>query len=88
MAVGSGIITEFIGVTFMAIYRSTLRQANAYMSVLERINAVGMAVQILDAIGNEEPKLKDATRAEVAKLLLQVQVPEAGGTSGTKSKEN
>src|SRR5579864_3792770 len=44
----SGIITEFIGVTFMVIYRSTMAQANQFMDVLERINTVGMAVQILD----------------------------------------
>lgn len=37
----SGIITEFIGVTFMVIYRSTMAQANQFMEVLERINTVG-----------------------------------------------
>jgi len=42
-----------IGVTFMVIYRSTMAQANQFMEVLERINTVGMAVQILDTIPNE-----------------------------------
>jgi hypothetical protein len=68
----SGIITEFIGVTFMLIYRSTMAQANQFMEVLERINTVGMAVQILDAIPNESTELKNSTRAEIVRLLLAV----------------
>jgi len=35
LAAISGIITEFIGVTFMVIYRSTMTQANQFMDVLE-----------------------------------------------------
>jgi uncharacterized membrane protein len=50
LAAISGTITEFIGVTFMVIYRSTMAQANQFMEVLERIHTVGRAVQILDAI--------------------------------------
>ena len=34
----SGVITEFIGVTLMLIYRSTLQQAGTFMTVLERIS--------------------------------------------------
>ena len=52
----SGIITQFIGVTFMVIYRSTMAQANAFMVVLDRINSVGMAfrysIQFLKPKGN------------------------------------
>lgn len=67
----SGIVTEFIGMTFMLVYRSTLDQASSYMSVLERINSVGMAVQILDSIGEGHDDLKNATRAEIVKILLE-----------------
>ena len=67
----SGIITEFIGVTFMIIYRSTMSQANAFMQVLERINTVGMAVQILDSIPEADGQLKNATRAELVTMLLK-----------------
>jgi hypothetical protein len=66
----SGVITEFIGVTFMVIYRSTMAQANSFMEVLERINTVGMAVQILDSIPDAEAQLKNTTRAELVALLL------------------
>jgi hypothetical protein len=66
----SGVITQFIGLTFMLIYKSTMLQATQFMSVLERINTVGMAVQILDAMGEEATGLKDTTRVEIIKLLL------------------
>jgi hypothetical protein len=67
----SGIITEFIGVTFMVIYRSTMSQANSFMQVLERINTVGMAVQILDSIPEADGQLKNTTRAELVRLLFK-----------------
>jgi hypothetical protein len=66
----SGIITEFIGLTFMVIYRSPMSQANVFMQVLGRINTVGMAVQILDSIPDTEAQLKNSTRAESVTLLL------------------
>ncbi len=65
-----GIVTEFIGATFMLIYRSTMAQATSFMKVVERINAVGMAVQILDSIPEAEGQLKNQTRSEIVKLLL------------------
>jgi hypothetical protein len=71
----SGIITQFIAVTFMVIYRSTLAQAGSYMTILERINSVGMAVQILDSIGDENGELKNKTRAEIVHLLLAIPQP-------------
>jgi hypothetical protein len=77
----SGIITQFIGATFMMIYRSTMTQANRFMEVLERINTVGMAVQILDAIPETNAQLKNSTRAELVALLV------SAGKSRTKSLE-
>jgi hypothetical protein len=71
----SGIITQFIGATFLVIYRSTMAQANEFMSVLERINTVGMAVQVLDSIPETNAALKDKTRAEIVALLLSANVP-------------
>jgi hypothetical protein len=70
----SGIIAQFIGATFLVIYRSTMAQANEFMSVLERINTVGMAVQVLDSIPDSNA-LKDKTRAEIVELLLSANVP-------------
>jgi hypothetical protein len=70
----SGVITEFLGATFLVIYRSTMAQAGEFMWVLERINTVGMAVQILDSIPESQTELKDSTRAEVVALLLNANI--------------
>lgn len=72
VAAVSGIITQFIGATFMVIYRSTMAQANEFMIVLDRINSVGMAVQVLDSIPESEGQLKNATRAQIVELLIAV----------------
>jgi hypothetical protein len=69
----AGVITEFIGATFMLLYRSTMKQALDYMATLERINRVGMAVQILDSIQEQTEKdaeAKNLARSEIAKMLL------------------
>ncbi|UCF20934.1 MAG: hypothetical protein JSU87_05910 [Gemmatimonadota bacterium] len=68
----SGVLIEFIGATFLVLYRSTLAQAKDFVNVLERINAVGMSVQILDQIEDHESNLRDETRAEIAKSLLSL----------------
>ena len=74
----SGIITEFIGATFLFIYKSTMRQALDYTKTLERINAVGMAMQILDTIPDEATSsdLKSITKAEVVKMLMKRSFPQ------------
>ncbi len=69
VAAVSGIITQFIGATFMVIYRSTMAQANKYMAILEKINSVGMAVHVVDSLQNAT-ELQNETRAAMAQLLL------------------
>lgn len=78
----SGIITQFIGATFMVIYRSTMTQANEFMVILERINTVGMAVQVLDSIPESETALKNESRAKIVELLLSANI------STAKAKKN
>jgi hypothetical protein len=68
----TGLVIEFIGASFLLIYKSTMQQAKEYVTVLERINAVGMSVQILDTISKEESKLQDQTKADLAKKLLEL----------------
>jgi uncharacterized ion transporter superfamily protein YfcC len=69
----SGIIIEFIGATFLFIYRSTIQQAINYSRTLERINSVGMAMQILDTMPDETKSedLKSQTKAKLVQLLVQ-----------------
>jgi hypothetical protein len=66
----SGVVVEFIAATFLLIYRSTMEQAREYVNILERINAVGMSVQILDSVEASDTGLRDKTRAEIAMGLL------------------
>lgn len=75
----AGIISQFIGATFLLIYRSTIEQAANYTKTLERINSVGMAMQILDTttesvnqaqLTEPQQKVLDA-KIEIAKLLLK-----------------
>lgn len=70
VAAVSGIIINFIGATFLFLYKSTMSQATDYVNILERINAVGMSVQILDTLEDEETKLKQKATADLAKQLL------------------
>jgi hypothetical protein len=81
----SGIITQIIGATFLVIYRSTMTQANEFMAVLERINTVGMATQVLDSIPDEQFELKNATRAEIVSLLLGASARMRQGPERTRS---
>jgi hypothetical protein len=68
----SGIVTQFIAATFLLIYRSTMAQAREYVTVLERINAVGMSIQILQSIEGAEQQLRNSARAELARDLLRM----------------
>jgi hypothetical protein len=68
----TGLLINFIGATFLVIYKATMQQAKEYVSVLERINAVGMSIQILEKIENDADGLKDKTSAEISKELLKL----------------
>ena len=70
LTTGSGVIVSFIGGTFLVLYKATMAQSKDYVSILERINAVGMSVQILETLENDETKLRQETTAKVAKQLL------------------
>jgi hypothetical protein len=70
---GAGVLTQFIGATFLFIYRSTMNQALAHTRTLERINAVGMAWSILQSM-SEEPaeamREKDSVKAALAGQIV------------------
>jgi hypothetical protein len=73
IASAAGVITEFIGATFLFIYRSTIQQAGSYLRTLERMSSVGMAVQILDTIpeGAKLDDLKNKTKATLVELSIR-----------------
>ncbi len=72
VATASGIIVNFIGLSFLVIYRSTISQAKEYVTILERINAVGMVVQILETIKDDESNLRQHTTAAIATEMLRM----------------
>ncbi|WP_156375746.1 hypothetical protein [Methylobacterium sp. Leaf125] len=72
IAAVSGLIVSFIGGSFLIVYRYILEQAKSYVTVLERINAVGMAVQVLGSISEEDKQLKNKATADLAKQLIQL----------------
>ena len=69
----AGVITEFIGATLLLIYRSAIQQAVVYSKALERINSVGMAMQILDTMPDAPAPddLKSKTKATLAERVVQ-----------------
>ena len=78
LAASSGVIVSFIGGTFLVLYKATMAQAKDYVTILERINAVGMSVQILDSIDKGDEDLKHRTTAAVATQLLSMYSTPAG----------
>lgn len=70
VASASGVLISFIGGSLLLIYRSVLAQSKDYVVVLERINAVGMAVQVIASIPESGAELKNQTTAELARQLL------------------
>ena len=77
----AGIITEFIGATFLFVYKSSIQQADKYAEILERMNFVGMAMQMLDSIAEQDKDKKSSevnsadslqqAKIEMAKILLE-----------------
>jgi hypothetical protein len=86
VAACSGILVNLIGASFLIIYRSTMSQAKDYVTILERINGVGMAVQILETIGDKDSPLRQETTAAIAKQLLTLYAARPAGRSGTSSR--
>lgn len=80
ISAASGILVEFIGATLMSVYRSTMAQAQGYMKVLERINAVGMSVQILEGIEGDAPMKNRALVSVAERLLVMYAEPESPPT--------
>lgn len=72
LGIVAGIITEFIGATFLFIYKSTVKQALEHSKSLEKINNVGMSIKILESIQTEKDNRDELTKAkiEIAKKLL------------------
>jgi nitrate reductase gamma subunit len=87
VSAASGVLISFIGGSFLLIYRSTMTQSKDYVAVLERINAVGMAVQIVEGIPDTSAELKHQTTAQIARQLIGMYASDqAGGSNERESR--
>lgn len=88
IAAASGVIITFIGGSFLLVFRAILAESRGYVTVLERINAVGMAVQVIASIPESSAELKNATTANLAKQLLNLYAtaPIENGSDPSSSK--
>jgi len=75
VSAASGVLLSFIGGSFLLIYRSVLAQSASYVSIPERINAMGMVVQIASTVRETGEKLKAKTTAALARSLLTMYEP-------------
>jgi hypothetical protein len=82
----SGVVVTFIGGTFLVIYKSTMAQAKDYVMMLERINAVGMSVQVLEALNDGGLDIKYETTADIARQLLMMYSMEAPRVNRSRRK--
>lgn len=88
VAAASGVLISFIGGSFLIIYRSILAESRGYVSVLERINAVGMAVQVIASIPDASADLKHQTTAELARQLLSLYARREGADTSSEKPVN
>lgn len=65
----AGVLVEFVSTTFLLVYRSTIHQSQGYVAMLEKINAVGMSLQILDRSPGEAT---EKARTQIALQLLTI----------------
>lgn len=65
----SGVLVEFLGATFLVIYKSTMEQAKGYVNILDRINAVGQSVKL---VGEIDPSKRSENLAKIATEILSL----------------
>ena len=87
LAALAGVIVQIIGGTFLLIYRSTMAQANEYVIVLERINAVGMSINILEGIESAS-EMRDDARVQLSTSLLSMYAPKSHAPRSKARKES
>jgi len=71
----AGLLTEFIGATFLFMYRSAISQGIVYWKTMERINVVGMAMTILDNIPKESLPESTKIKADLIQQFIRQYSP-------------
>lgn len=72
VTVTAGTVTQFVGATFLVVYRSTMSQAIKFNDTLERINSVGMAWYVIESMDDKTPHSHDLKNRVRGALALQI----------------
>ncbi|KMS54185.1 TRADD-N-associated membrane domain-containing protein [Sphingobium cupriresistens] len=80
LAALAGVVIQIIGGTILLIFRSTMSQAKGYVNVLERINAVGMSINILEGIESSN-EMRDKARLALSANLLRLYDTKVGSVA-------
>jgi MFS family permease len=67
-----GVLTQFIGATFLVMYKSTLQQMTRFNATLAAINSVGMAWYVLQAMDESTPDEKSLKNQTLARLAISI----------------
>lgn len=78
----AGVLTEFIGATFLFVYKSSMQQADRYTEILERMNFVGMAMQMLDNATEGNRNTKESSEVNSADFLQEAKIEMAKALLG------
>ena len=78
----ASVLTEFIGATFLFVYKSSMQQADRYTEILERMNFVGMAMQMLDNATEGNRNTKESSEVNSADSLQEAKIEMAKALLG------
>ena len=84
----SGIVVSFIGGTFLIIFKATMAQTKDYVAMPERINAVGMSIQVVELLDEADGQLKHQTIASIATQLLGMYAGVTPRSSGSSAAQD
>jgi len=70
----AGVLTEFIGATFLFVYKSSMQQADRYTEILERMNFVGMAMQMLDSATEVNKSMTESSKVNSVNSLQEAKI--------------
>jgi hypothetical protein len=79
----SGVLVEYMGASLLRLYFSSVTQAERYVRVLERINAVQMALGVIARMSEAGGRPDDALHAVASGLLEMFKVPEPAPAPAT-----
>lgn len=79
-----GAIGQFVAITFLAAYRSTVNQSLQFTQTLERLSNITTALNLIDNIRDET--LRDSIRADTAKILASTKLQASADGAATAPK--